>query len=186
MESHIGVGIGRYIEKEFDNAKESLWLISPILTRNVAKKIIAIANKGVKIRILTTPRINPESEYANIMIKKFVLDQTKSSSQNVSVDQKIADHKDIPMIHVKLYIIDKKIAIIGSANLGEKHFWEYAEYICIFNEPEIVKKTIFDFEELWSSCRNYDLQISENKVKLKNILRSLARNTKRIQNKWAL
>lgn len=180
MESHIGVGVGEYIEREFNNAKKSLWLVSPTLTQNTAKKIISIANKGVKIRILTSPRINPESEYANIVIKKFVLSQNKSNSQS-QIDQKIADYKDIPMVHVKLYIIDEKLAIIGSANLGEKHFWEYAEYVCLFDEPDIVKKTIADFEKLWSSCNSYDLQLSKETVRLKNILRFLIRNINKIR-----
>lgn len=181
MQSHIGVGVGKYLEKEFDDAKESLWLVSPILTRSIANKIIAIANKGVKIRILTTPRINPESEYANILIKKFINDQKKLSPNKESIiSQKIADPREIPMIHVKLYIIDQKLAIIGSVNLGEKHFWEYAEYLCLFDEPNIVEKTISDFEQLWSSCNAYDLQISKNKVMLKNVLRRLIRNVNKI------
>ncbi len=184
MQSHIGIGVGKYIEKEFDSAKESLWLVSPILTMSIANKIIAIANKGVKIRILTTPRTSPETEYANILIKKFIIDQNKlHPNSKPAIEQKIADPKEVPMVHVKLYIIDQKLAIIGSANLGEKHFWEYAEYVCLFNEPTIVEKTISDFEQLWSSCSGYDLQVSENKVIWKNIIRSLVRNISKVGHK---
>jgi len=182
MESHIGIGVGKYIEKAFDNAQDSLWIVSPILTRGIANKIISIANKGVKIRILTTPRINPEAEYANILIKKFIIDQKKSDVQNMAIiEQKIADPKEIPMIHIKLYIIDQSLAIIGSANLAEKHFWEYAEYICLFDESDVVNKTISDFEQLWSNCKEYDLQISKEKLMLKNILRRLVRNINKIR-----
>ena len=56
METHIGVGIGKYIEKEFENAKESLWIACPTLTISITKKILSIAKKGIKVRIITSPR----------------------------------------------------------------------------------------------------------------------------------
>ena len=40
METHIGVGVGKYIEKEFANAKESLWIACPTLTISITKKIL--------------------------------------------------------------------------------------------------------------------------------------------------
>lgn len=175
MQSHIGIGVGKYLEREFDDAKESLWLISPIITKKITEKIIAISNKGVKIRILTNPRVTSESEFANILLKNFVATERKQKPNNeTSIDQKIANPNVVPMVHVKLYIIDKRKAIIGSVNLGEKHFWDYAEYLCIFDESDIVSKAISDFEKLWSSCNNYELD-SKNKAVFKNILRKFAR-----------
>ena len=49
METHIGVGVGQYIEKEFANAKESLWIACPTLTISITKKILSIAKKGIKV-----------------------------------------------------------------------------------------------------------------------------------------
>ena len=48
METHIGVGVGKYIEKEFANAKESLWIACPTLTISITKKILAIVKKELK------------------------------------------------------------------------------------------------------------------------------------------
>ena len=73
MRSHIGIGVGKYIEKEFEKAENSVWLASPTITPNIAKKIINIAKKGIKIRIITSSRITEESEQANILISKFDL-----------------------------------------------------------------------------------------------------------------
>ncbi len=39
METHIGVGVGEYIEKEFSTAKESIWISTPTLTLSLTKKI---------------------------------------------------------------------------------------------------------------------------------------------------
>ena len=60
METRIGVGVGEYIEKEFSTAKESIWISTPTLTLSLTKKILSLAKKGIKIRIITSPRINPE------------------------------------------------------------------------------------------------------------------------------
>ena len=176
MQSHIGIGVGKYLENEFDSAKESLWIISPIITRKITEKIITIANKGVKIRILTNPRITSESEYANIFLKNFITDEKiHNPTKGTSIEQKIVNPNDIPMVHVKLYVVDQRKAIIGSVNLGEKHFWDYAEYLCIFDEPDIVEKAVSDFEKLWSDYNNYNLNSSQSKATIKNVLRKFVR-----------
>ena len=55
----------------------------------------------------------------------------------------------------------KKIAILGSPNLGENHFWKYAEYIWILNESESVKIAMQDFEILWSHYNDSGIGLSE-------------------------
>ena len=153
METHIGVGVGKYIEKEFENAKESLWIACPTLTISITKKILSIAKKGIKVRIITSPRITPESEESH----------------------KVVSNKEVPMIHVKLYLIDGKIAILGSPNLGENHFWKYAEYIWILNESESVKIAMQDFETLWSHYNDSGIGLSEASRKFKNMIRNSRR-----------
>ena len=78
-------------------------------------------------------------------------------------------------IHVKLYVIDGKTAIIGSPNLGEIHFWKYAEYIWVLREPELVKTTMTDYETLWSSYSDSKMELSNTKRKSKNIIRGIRR-----------
>ena len=79
------------------------------------------------------------------------------------------------MIHVKLYLIDGKIAILGSPNLGENHFWKYAEYIRILNESESVKIAMQDFETLWSHYNDSGIGLSETSRKFKNMIRNSRR-----------
>jgi phosphatidylserine/phosphatidylglycerophosphate/cardiolipin synthase-like enzyme len=175
METHIGVGIGQYIEKEFANAKESLWIACPTLTISMTKKILSIAKKGIKVRIITSPRITPESEESNVLIRKFSLSENNKKSSQIQIEHKVVSNKEVPMIHVKLYLIDGKIAIFGSPNLGENHFWKYAEYIWILNESESVKIAMQDFETLWSHYNDSGIDLSDKKRKFKNIIRNSRR-----------
>ena len=80
MQSHIGVGIGKYIEKEFLNSKTSIMISSPVITTKIANMLMELALKGIHIKIVTSPRDNEESEKANIMLSTF-LNQKNSICQ---------------------------------------------------------------------------------------------------------
>ena len=174
METRIGVGVGEYIEKEFSTAKESIWISTPTLTLSLTKKILSLAKKGIKIRIITSPRINPESEESNVLIRKSLSIDNKQN-QSLQIDHKVVSNKLLPMVHVKLYIIDEKIAIFGSPNLGEVHFWKYAEYIWILRELELVDITKKDYDKLWSMFPDSKLDISDSKRKSKNFVSKIRR-----------
>ena len=124
MQSHIGVGVGKYIEEEFEKTKDSLWIATPIITSKIAKKIIAMAKNGIKIRIITSSRITEESERANILISKFCKEEIKEKSEP-GINLKIINHNEVPMIHAKIFVFDQKTVIMGSVNLAESHFWKY-------------------------------------------------------------
>lgn len=179
MHSHIGVGVGKYIEEEFEKTKNSLWLASPIITPNIAKKLINVAKNGIKIRIITSSRITEESEQANIIISKFCKEKIKDKSEP-GINIKTINHNEVPMIHAKIFIFDQKTVIMGSVNLTEKHFWEYAEYIWVIDESEYVEQTIKDYETLWSSYSHSEIDLNETKRKSKNLVRRLKRKITKI------
>ena len=170
METHIGVGVGEYIEKEFSNAKESIWIASPTLTMSQTKKILKIAENGIKIRIITSPRVTPETEESNILIQRICLNQKTKNESPYKIEHKIVNNNEIPMMHVKLYLIDEKIAIIGSPNLGESHFWNYAEYIWILNESDLVNTAKNDYNKLWSLFSEGKVDLSDSTRKSKNFV----------------
>ena len=97
METRIGVGVGEYIEKEFSTAKESIWISTPTLTLSLTKKILSLAKKGIKIRIITSPRINPESEESNVLIRKSLSIDNKQN-QSLQIDHKVVSNKLLPMV----------------------------------------------------------------------------------------
>ena len=74
-------------------------------------------------------------------------------------------------MHVKLFIIDEKIAIIGSPNLGESHFWDYAEYIWILDHTDLVVTAKYDYNKLWSSFSDAKIYLSYSTRKSKNFVR---------------
>lgn len=177
METHIGVGVGKYIEKEFDNAKKSLYIATPTLTQNFAQKLISMVESGIQIKIITSSRINPETELSNVMLRKYIRNR-QGSSEMAQISQKIVSQKEIPMIHVKLYIVDDECAILGSVNLGENHFWKYAEYVWIIREPDLVNIAINDYEKLWAICNDSEIEMSATKRSLKDKIRKIKRKLK--------
>tara|TARA_A100001037_G_C14944199_1_gene541985 strand:- start:18 stop:548 length:531 start_codon:yes stop_codon:yes gene_type:complete len=174
METHIGVGVGEYIQKEFENAKESIWIASPTLTLPQTKKILKLSENGIKIRIITSPRVTPETEECNILIQKS-FQSKKKDNHSYQIEHKIVNNKEIPMMHVKLFIIDEKIAIIGSPNLGESHFWNYAEYIWILDQTDLVETAKNDYNKLWSSFSDAKIDLSDSTRKSKNFVRKIRR-----------
>ena len=53
METHIGIGIGKIIEKKMLSAESEILICSPMISPSIAKKLIVLIKKGVKIRIIT-------------------------------------------------------------------------------------------------------------------------------------
>ncbi len=174
MQSHIGVGIGKYIEKEFLNSKTSIMISSPVITTKIANMLMELVLKGIHIKIVTSPRVNEESEKANIMLSTF-LNQKNNDQLKSKLELKIIDNKKFPMNHAKMYIVDDKIAMIGSLNLAETHFWKYIEYLWIMDEPEFVNQVKNDFEKLWTSFSYISIDTNEKKAQTKNFIRKIRR-----------
>ena len=79
------------------------------------------------------------------------------------------------MNHAKMYIIDNKIAIIGSVNFSESYFWNNIEYLLILDESEIVNQVINDYDKLWNSYSYVTIDTNEKKVQTKNLIRKIRR-----------
>jgi phosphatidylserine/phosphatidylglycerophosphate/cardiolipin synthase-like enzyme len=174
MESHIGVGVGKFIETEFESAKNHIWISSPTISQNIGKKLFDLAKKGINIRVLTSDKITNESDLTNQLAKKLIL-TNKNNNNLFPLDYKIVSPKEIPMIHAKIYIIDGKCAIIGSANLTENHFWNYAEYILVLREPDFIQTIKEDFEKLWNSCHYAEIDMPGTKKNFKDKVRKIRR-----------
>ena len=65
------------------------------------------------------------------------------------LDYKIVEQNKARLIHPKIYVIDDKCAIVGSANLTENGFYNFVEFIQLFKEKDQVKIIKNDFEKLW-------------------------------------
>ena len=108
------------------------------------------------------------------MLSTF-LNQKNNDQLKAKLELKIIDNKKFPMNHAKMYIVDDKIAMIGSLNLAETHFWKYIEYLWIMDEPEFVNQVKNDFEKLWTSFRYISIDTNEKKAQTKNFIRKIRR-----------
>ena len=153
METHVGIGVGKYIEKEIFSAKKYLLLVSPAISLSVGKRIFEIAKKGIDTKILTSENGGVDSEKTNQLALKLILSKNSSQDQelrNLSLDYKIVSRNETKLIHPKIYVVDGLCAIVGSANLTENGFENFAEFIQIFRDKIEIDRIERDFNKLWN------------------------------------
>jgi phosphatidylserine/phosphatidylglycerophosphate/cardiolipin synthase-like enzyme len=169
METFIGKGIGKYFEDEIFSAKNELKISTPAIALDFCKKIINMAENGVKIKIITSNTGAADSEPANQLAQSFI----KESKKNL--DYKIVSMKECALIHAKIFVIDETCAIVGSANFSENSFRNFAEYMLIFREPENIKQINNDFEKLWNSFNYSKIEMPGIKKDIRNKIKSIRR-----------
>jgi len=145
METHIGKNLGKIIQTEILSAKESLLISSPGISLFIGKKIFEKSQNGIKTRIITSENGGSDSQKTN----KLALEILKNKKSQQFLDYKIVKSQKIELIHPKIYIIDSKRAIVGSANLTENSFYNYVEFIQIFKDVKDVKIIEKDYNKLW-------------------------------------
>ena len=68
--------------------------------------------------------------------------QKENNSKKPNLEYKIISTYDIPLIHAKIFVIDGKCAIMGSANFSENSFQNFAEYILVAKDDDLMVKKI--------------------------------------------
>jgi len=168
MHTHIGRGIGKFIEEELFKAKDYVKICSPNISYSLSKRLFAMLDDQVKIRVITSDIFTGDknAEQANSLAKEIIQKYQNSDNLDKSLLQyKVISTKDIPLIHAKIYVIDGKCAIIGSANLTENSFQNFAEYVLISDEMEVVKKIESDFDSFWLEIDSFSNQIMDKTMK---------------------
>lgn len=173
METHIGVGIGKFLEIELEKAQNYIWISSPVISQQIGEKIFNLTKKGIKTRIITSDKISSDSDLTNQTAMRLISEF--ENQEDFQLDYKVVSRKEIPIIHSKIYIIDDKCAVFGSLNLTENHFHKYAEYIWIVREPELINKIKTDYEILWNSCKYSKIEMPSSKKEFKDKVRGLRR-----------
>ncbi len=130
-------------------AKDEIYFL-PKDSQNVKKYILKFINNADK---------KIDIAMYNLSYKKFHKALKKASKKDVKVTiiygkSKLKFYKKLKLIqtkrkqHIKLAIIDDKIAIFGSANWTEDSFGKNYEIINITDDKQKVKKFIEIFKEL--------------------------------------
>ncbi|MBC8250034.1 MAG: phospholipase D family protein [Candidatus Nitrosopelagicus sp.] len=171
MQTHIGRGVGKYIEDELFKAKDYVKICSPNISYSLCKRLFDLLNNDVKIQVITSDIITGDknSVQANSLAKD-TLKKLHNTPHQSNLQYKAISTSDIPLIHAKLYLIDGKCAIMGSANLTENSFGNFVEYILVTHENDMVRKIENDFETFWNHTDSYPNQITTKSLKkfLKN------------------
>jgi len=164
MQTHIGQGVGKYIQKELFKTKKYVKVCSPNISYSLSKKLFNLLDNQIKIQVITSDIITGDknSNQTNSLAKEIL---QKNDNIKHNFEYKAISTKDIPLIHAKIYVIDGNCAIIGSANLTENSFQNFVEYILITHEIDLVKKIENDFDKFWIECDSYENQITTKSFK---------------------
>jgi len=179
MQTHIGQGVGKYIEKELFNATDYVKICSPNVSYSLCEKLFTLLDRGVKIQVITSDIITGDanSKQANQLAKEKIkhLKKTSDDSTKLPLQYKVVSTYDIPLVHAKIFVIDGKCAIMGSANFSENSFQNFVEYILVTKEIDMVNIIERDFESFWLDSNSFKNQIASTNIKkiLKNFKKKL-------------
>jgi len=138
MRTYCDSNAGSQIEPVLWNARESVWIISPWLGKDYAKRLAFMSQKGIEVRIITS--------FVDFNIDSL---EILKASENPNLRLLVLDKKKVAFIHAKIYIIDNKYGVSGSANLTYSGLNSSVENLSIAETNEEVQKIRNDFMNLW-------------------------------------
>lgn len=138
MKTYCDSNAGSQIEPLLWNARESVWIISPWLGKDYAKRLASLSQKGIEVRIITS-------------FNDFNIDSIEilKASENPNLRLMVLDKEKAAFIHAKIYIIDNKYGFSGSANFTPSGMNFNVESLNITETKEEVQKIKNDFMNLW-------------------------------------
>ena len=133
--------VGRLVEPLLLSAKNKIWISSPFISDYYVKNIIfELAKRGIEIKILTTSAVEgTEGEY-----HRNALQELRKLLSLSNVEVKILDN-----LHAKLYVVDNKYVISGSANFTLKGMKHNIEHIEIKMDKNSITELSTLFKEMW-------------------------------------
>ena len=155
METHIGIGVGKYIQEKFSMAQNKIFVSSPTISLSLAKELISYLKKGINLKIILSEAVDIQTKES---IDLLHIHSKKKSNNYGVLEIKIIDFIQVALIHAKIYIIDEKFAIIGSANFTESSFFDLPEYIIIHKEKNAILQITNNFFEIWNKYKNQSSQ----------------------------
>jgi len=136
----VEIGEAKQLFSYLRHARKIIRITSPWISSEVAKSICDMARtQKIDFRIITSSDASVETHKKAIQIFR------DASLENVKV--RILKDK---LVHAKMIIIDENLLIIGSANLTLSGLYENIEGYVVLSDPNLVKDSIFKFDELWS------------------------------------
>jgi len=139
--------VGKVVEPILNEARKSIDVSSPFISPRYAHMLVNISRKGVKIRVLTwMPELGEVvDEYRYHVESLKILKDNVSENLEVRIAEKL---------HAKIYIVDDKVVITGSANLTERGMYGNYEHIDVKMDPSSVLRIHNEFIKLWNSAKD--------------------------------
>ena len=128
------------------NARESVWIISPWLGQYYAERLVELAHEGIEVRIITS----------NVDYNRKSLDILRTY-ENPKLIMLVLNKNKIATIHSKIYIVDKKYAISGSANLTYSGLNSNNKTLRLAESKQEVQQLEMDFMRLWMKFERIDM-----------------------------
>jgi dsRNA-specific ribonuclease/HKD family nuclease len=145
------------------NASEEIILVAPYIKHDVTRKILRLAvQKGVHIRTITRLRAEDLSGKASDLDAIKLLTNTHLG---IRLETRRRDN-----LHTKLYIVDDKVAIVGSANLSYSGLRHNHETCVVLNTPADIAAARSIFDSLWSDAPTINAsQIATTEEQIRSI-----------------
>ncbi len=137
--------MGKVIEPLLQGSRRSIDVSSPFISPRYARMLIDKSKQGVKVRVLTwMPKPGEEGYDYHVESLRILRENL-----NDNLEVRIANQ-----LHAKIYLVDGKIAITGSANLTESGMYGNLEHIDMKLDPKLVSEINRGFDELWNISRD--------------------------------
>jgi hypothetical protein len=154
MRTYSGNNAGSEIEPVLARANESVWISSPWLGAKYAKQLASLSQRGVEVRIITSKvdynteslEIFKTSENPNLLL--LVLDK---DSREQKTD----------FVHSKIYLIDRKYGMMGSANLTYSGLHSNFETLDIAENIQEVQNMELGFTRIWMTLERKGMSKEE-------------------------
>jgi hypothetical protein len=138
MRTYLGTNAGDQIEPYLWNARESIWIIVPWLSKTYAERLGMLSQKGIQTRIITC---NDSGNTESL--------EALTASKNPNLKLMVLDKEKVSFPHAKIYVIDSEHAISGSANLTYNGMHSSVENLTIAETKDEVQKIRNDFINMW-------------------------------------
>lgn len=160
MKTYSGQTAGSNIEPVLWNARESIWIISPWLGKDYAKRLASLSQRGVEVRIVTS-----NVDYNSESLEVF------KASKNPNLMLLVLDKERVAFIHSKIYLVDKAHTISGSANLTYSGLNSNVESLSIAETRDEVQQIELDFMRIWMDFERKSMSNEELSMEIPHLIK---------------
>ena len=186
MRTFVGRGVGAQFLDDLLMADKYVYVVSRWISPSYARKLVNIARDGVEVKIITSDDSERHHQEALKILKKALKPPKlaffmRSSWTPPNMELGIIRQQ---YLHVKMYVFDDKMAVVGSANFTEHGLWNNIEHIVVFDKPEEVEEIKRDFKKLWrlyTESRETAVEI----ITLGDIARAIGKTVKQLLTMFA-